>query len=167
MLLHSRSGTAGWPTRRLHPSTRLRSQTAVSLWRGRTGTNQRRWRRRLIQRQHLPAPVQLEGSGFEGDVRHCTSGSCFQVLIARYLWAITRRQQPRSVDDGDGAWKGGIVVSLVKAERAEADSMESATLMAMPARGSLDPDTAGPWRRASSREAGAMVLDDHREQRRG
>ncbi len=70
-------------------------------------------------------------------------------------------------DDGEGAWKGAIVVSLVKAERAEADSMESATLMAMPARGSLDPDTAGPWRRASSREAGAMVLDDHREQRRG
>ena len=44
--------------------------------------------------------------------------------------------------------------------------MESATPMAMPARGSLDPSD-GPWRRASNLEAGAIAPDNHGEQRRG
>ena len=44
-----------------------------------------------------PRPVQLVGSGLERDVRHCTNGSCFQVLIARYLWATTQHRVTASV----------------------------------------------------------------------
>jgi hypothetical protein len=49
-----------------------------------------------------------------------------------------------------------IVVSLVKAERAETESMERATLMTSPNRGSLDP-SLGPWRTES--KDGAMAFD--------
>jgi len=55
-----------------------------------------------------------------------------------------------------GLMRARIVVSLVKAERAETESMERATLMTSPNRGSLDP-SLGPWRTES--KDGAMAFD--------
>lgn len=114
----------------------------------------------------LHSPPSARGSGSRRDARHCTNGSCFQVLIARYLWATTQHRHSPGQRMLLKKLEGGIAVLLVKAERDEAERMESATPMAMPARGSLDPSD-GPWRRASNLGAGAMVPDNHGEQRRG
>lgn len=56
--------------------------------------------------------------------------------MARYLCATT---EPLPLAMLKSPYRVRIVVSLVKAERAEAERIDRATLMTIPDRGSLDP----------------------------
>lgn len=73
--------------------------------------------------------------------------------MARYLCATTEPLPLAILNSPDMV---RIVVSLVNAERAEAESIDRATLITIPDRGSLDP-SLGPWRTESKN--GAMAFD--------